>query len=259
MSNTPPEGQDQPPPGQYQPPPPYQPPPGGYTPPPPPGYTPPGGYTPPPPPGYTPPGGYTPPPPPGGYTPPPGGYSPPPGGYPPPPPPGGFTAQPGGAFGAPRVGAPLAEWSQRAGGWLIDWGIGIGILVATSIIAAILGIVSDALFVLFRIIGGLASLAWAVWMAVQIGQTGQSPGMRAVGVKAIRKDTGEPLGVGTAIVRWLTHIVFWIVCLIPEILNYLWPFWDREKQMFSDKAVNTVVIVVPKQSFSLQPPTRTTY
>jgi uncharacterized RDD family membrane protein YckC len=232
VSNTPPEGQDQPPPpGQYQPPPPYQPPPGGYTPPPPPGV-----YTPPP-------GGYPPPPPPGGYAPPPGGYAPP----------------SAGGFGSPQAGAPLAEWPQRAVGLLIDWGIGIGIGVVAGIIAAIVGVASDALFVLFRILGGLVSLGWAVWLAVQIGQTGQSPGMRVAGLKAIRKDTGAPLGVGMAVVRWLSHLVFWILCFIPELLNFLWPLWDSEKQMLSDKVVNAVVIVVPKQSFSLQPPTQQSY
>jgi uncharacterized RDD family membrane protein YckC len=241
----PPEGQDQPPPGQYQPPAPYQPPPGGYQPPgqyqpPAPYQPPPGGYQPPPPPGgYSPPGGYPPPPPPGGgYPPPTGGYS---GGYAPPPPYGGYGGAPG-AY-APQVGAPLAGWGQRALGWLIDFGI---FIILGFILHAVNAVVADLV--------GLISLAWAIWLAVQIGQTGQTPGMRVQGLKAISKDTGASVGTGKAVGRWLMHSVFFILCVIPGIVDYLFPLWDSEKQTLADKVVGSVVIVVPKQPFSLSPP-----
>jgi uncharacterized RDD family membrane protein YckC len=255
---TPREGQDQPPPGVYQPPPPYQPPPSGYPTPPPPYQPPSGGYRPAPPPGgyQPPPGGYPPPPPPGGYPPPPGAYS---GGYPPPPPLGSYGGAPGLAGWPSTVGAPLAEWPQRALGLLIDWGIGLGILVVTFILAAILGSVSNGLWVLVRIIGGLSFLGWAVWVSVQLGSTGQSPGMRAIGLKVIRQDTGEPIGAGMGVLRSLIHIALYLACGIPVIVDFLFPLWDAKKQTLADKAVSTVVIVVPKQGFSLQPPTSRTY
>jgi uncharacterized RDD family membrane protein YckC len=259
----PPEGQDQPPPGQYQPPAPYQPPPGGYQPPgqyqpPAPYQPPPGGYPPPPPPGgFSSPGGYPPPPPPGGgYPPPAGGYS---GGYAPPPPPGSYGGAPGPTGFSPSLGAPLAEWPQRALGLLIDWGIGLGIGIVTFILGAILGSVSNGLFVLVRIIGGLASLAWVVWLSVQVGGTGQSPGMRTIGLKAVRKDTGAPIGAGMGVVRWLVHVVLYVACVIPVIVDFLFPLWDPSKQTLADKAASTVVIVVPKQAFSLQPARPRTY
>jgi uncharacterized RDD family membrane protein YckC len=245
----PPEGQDQPPPppGQYQPPAPYQPPPGGYQPPgqyqpPAPYQPPPGGYQPPPPPGgYSSPGGYPPPPPP----PPGGGY---PGGYPPPPPYGGYGGAPGPTGFSPQVGAPLAEWSQRAVGWLIDFGVVI-------ILSFILRFVNTALSDVF----GLITLAWAIWLAAQIGRTGQTPGMRVQGLKAVSKDSGGQVGTGKAVGRWLLHSLFFILCVIPGIVDYLFPLWDSEKQTLADKAVGTVVIVVPKQSFSLSPPKSQSY
>jgi uncharacterized RDD family membrane protein YckC len=144
-------------------------------------------------------------------------------------------------------------------GWLVDWGIGIGIYLALLIIGVIFGTISHGLFVLFETLGGLSALGWAVWLAVQIGQTGQSPGMRLTGLKALRKDSGAPLNAGMGVLRWLVHIVLWILCFIPAIADYLWPLWDHERQTLADKAVGSVVIVVPKQGFSLQPPTQSTY
>jgi uncharacterized RDD family membrane protein YckC len=130
----------------------------------------------------------------------------------------------------------------------------VGIYVVAIIIAAILGVVSHGLFVLFEVIGGVATLVWYAWLAVQIGQTGQSPGMRVIGLKAVRKDNGQLIGTGLGVARWLVHVVLGFLCFIGAILDYLWPFWDREKQTLADKAVSSVVLVVPKQAFSLQPP-----
>jgi len=131
--------------------------------------------------------------------------------------------------------------------------------VVAIIIGAILGTVSSGLFVLFRVIGSVAALAWAAWIAVQIGQTGQSPGMRATGLKAVRKDSGAPVGTGMGVARWLVHIVLGILCFIPLLIDYLFPLWDADKQTLADKAVSSVVIVVPKQAFTLQPPSSQRY
>jgi uncharacterized RDD family membrane protein YckC len=156
------------------------------------------------------------------------------------------------------VGATLAEWPPRALGLLIDWGIGLGIGIVSFILAAILGVVSNGLFVVVRLIGGLASLAWVVWLAVQVGTVGQSPGMRVIGLKAVRKDSGETIGAGKGVLRWLVHVVLYIACIIPAILDFLFPLWDAKKQTLADKAVSDVVIVVPKQGFTLQPPSSPT-
>jgi hypothetical protein len=130
----------------------------------------------------------------------------------------------------------------------------VGIYVVSFILAAILSNVSNGLSVLFEVVGGVGTLAWAAWLAVQIGQTGQSPGMRAIGLKAVRKDNGQLIGTGMGVARWLVHVVLWFLCFVGAILDYLWPFWDRQKQTLADKAVSSVVLVVPKQAFSLQPP-----
>jgi uncharacterized RDD family membrane protein YckC len=114
--------------------------------------------------------------------------------------------------------------------------------------------VSNGLFVLFDILGAVATVAWYAWLAVQIGQTGQSPGMRVIGLKAVGKDSGQVIGTGLGVARWLVHVVLGFLCFIGALLDYLWPLWDGRKQTIADKAVSSVVLVVPKQAFSLQPP-----
>jgi uncharacterized RDD family membrane protein YckC len=143
----------------------------------------------------------------------------------------------------------LAEWPQRALGLLIDLAIGVAAVLVLAIVGAILGA-----FTTFRVLGILVTLGLNLWFAQQVGQTGQSPGMRAIGLKAVGADTGEPLGAGLGVVRWLVHFVLGFLCGIPAIIDYLFPLWDAKKQTIADKAVSSVVTVVPKQPFSIVPP-----
>jgi uncharacterized RDD family membrane protein YckC len=106
---------------------------------------------------------------------------------------------------------------------------------------------------IFRVIGDLWGLCFGIWFAVQIGQSGSTPGMRLAGLKCVKADTGQALGAGMAIVRWLCIGVAFVLCLVPGILNYLWPLWDAQRQTLVDKIVGSVVQSVPPQGFSLTP------
>jgi uncharacterized RDD family membrane protein YckC len=77
------------------------------------------------------------------------------------------------------------------------------------------------------------------------GARGQTVGMMAVGIRAVRDGTYDgAVGYGKAAARWLLQIVFWIVLVIPWILDMLWPLWDGKNQTLHDKAVGTVVLRV---------------
>ncbi len=181
---------------------------------------PPGGAAPPPPP----PGGYTPPPPPppaGGYTPPPPGYS---------------ATSPATGPG----GAVLAEWPKRALAWLIEAGIGIGVVIVGFIVAAIFGAVSDALGALVSLLAYLAATGWWLYNGYLNGQTGQSFGKQYMKLKVVSEDTGQLIGGGMGVARALAHILDGIPCYI----GYLWPLWDPKKQTFADKVIKTVVVEV---------------
>jgi uncharacterized RDD family membrane protein YckC len=137
----------------------------------------------------------------------------------------------------------LADWGPRALGLLIDWAITLVVVVPLLVLgAAVSGI--------FQILADLAGLVIAILFAVQVGQTGQSPGMRTIGLKCIGQTTGQPIGSGLGVVRAIAHLVDSIICYI----GWLFPLWDKSRQTLSDKIMSTVVIRVPPQGFSLVPP-----
>lgn len=179
-----------------------------------------------------------PPPPPGGYPPPSGGYPPQPGGYPPPaggyPPPAGYPGYtpPAGPAGT------LAEWPQRALALLIDF-------VPAIVIDIIAFVLPGALrFLLFLVVA-----AYGIWLAIQFGQVGSTPGMRVIGLRGISEKTGQPIGGGMGFLRSIAHIVDSLICYI----GWLFPLWDSKKQTIADKLVGTVVVTAPKQKWSLTP------
>jgi uncharacterized RDD family membrane protein YckC len=141
-----------------------------------------------------------------------------------PPPPSGYGEAP-----ASAVGGNYAEWPMRVLSALIDY-------VVPFIIAGIVYTISDVLGTVVYI----AALVWAFYQAYQGGATGQSMGKQMVGTRVISEATGQPIGGGMGIARYLLHIVDALPCYI----GYLWPLWDAKKQTFSDKIVKTVVVKV---------------
>jgi uncharacterized RDD family membrane protein YckC len=136
----------------------------------------------------------------------------------------------------------LADWGTRALGLIIDVVLNLVILIPAFVIALA--------FRPILFLGVLASLALSIWLAVQVGQSGQTPGMRLVGVKCLGEATGAPIGAGMGIVRAIVHVVDNLICY----LGWLFPLWDRKRQTLADKIMSTVVVVVPKLPFSLAPP-----
>ena len=139
---------------------------------------------------------------------------------------------------------PLANWGPRALGILIDILI---ILVADIVFIVLAAIVHPLVFLLWIV--GL--LGW-LFMAWQVGETGQSPGMRVVGLKCVQNQTGQVLGFGMGVVRGLANVINSIICYI----GWLFPLWDDQRQTVADKIMSTYVVTVPKQEFSLLPRSR---
>ena len=184
---------------------------------------------PPPPPGNLPP----PPPPPGGYAPPP----PPPGGYIPPPPPtgGAYPVQPAAAYGY----APQA----RYGGFWIR-------VVAYIIDFIILGIVGGIIDAVLRVNpsdpnNGSNSLGSLINLVIDIAYfaglwtyMGATLGQRVFKLRVVDANTGQPIGPGKALLRWLGLLVSFLVCFVGVI----WVAFDARKQGWMDKIAGTVVV-----------------
>jgi uncharacterized RDD family membrane protein YckC len=93
------------------------------------------------------------------------------------------------------------------------------------------------------VVGGLLYLAFYIYnWCIRQGRTGYTFGKSVVGIKLVGERTGQPIGGGMSFVRQLAHIVDGLVCN----LGYLWPIWDRKKQTFADKIMNTLVVVQPQ-------------
>jgi uncharacterized RDD family membrane protein YckC len=153
-----------------------------------------------------------------------------------------------GAPGAPPLGYPvvapmgsLASWGTRAIGSLID----IGTVFGGFIVVFILSLVVHPLIILAYIL----AIGAGLFLAYQVGETGQSPGMRVAGVRCVHIGTGQPIGPGLGILRGIAHAVDSFICYV----GWLFPLWDSKRQTLADKIMSTVVVTVPKQGFSFTP------
>jgi uncharacterized RDD family membrane protein YckC len=132
---------------------------------------------------------------------------------------------------------------QRAGFWRR--------FVALYIDMLILGAVGDLLFLAAT--GGFSgqdvrshqALLWlslpivAVYFTLLVGAgSGQTLGMKALGMRVISTDGSGSIGYRRAFIRWIGLYV----SMIPFFLGFLWMLWDREKQCWHDKLASDYVV-----------------
>jgi len=144
--------------------------------------------------------------------------------------PGGYPGQqygPGGYPGQPGA-VPYANWGQRAGGYLIDY-LPVWILLWIGIS------ISTTVYALFALVG-IVYTGYNRWYLG--GSTGQSFGKRALKLRLISEQTGQPIGPLMAFVRDICHILDSLACFI----GWLFPLWDAKRQTFADKILSTIVI-----------------
>ena len=136
------------------------------------------------------------------------GGQPPPYGAPPPnggqqlPPYSQFSSPQQSSWSSPALGVgQLAEWVPRAGAFVIDWLI----IFIPSLVLDILLIVTHSAF--FQVLGYIWGIGMWSWFSAQVGMSGSSPGMRVVGLKCTKRDTGQLLGGGLGFVRGLLNLI----------------------------------------------------
>jgi uncharacterized RDD family membrane protein YckC len=137
------------------------------------------------------------------------------------PPPGGAPAGPSG---------PRADFWYRLGAFLLD-----AVILAIPLNILLLAVPG---FAARQVIAIAAGIAYSVFF---IGSgSGQTVGMRILGIRAIDAVTGGRVDYGKAFVRYLVSLVSGLVCF----LGYLWMLWDPEKQTWHDKVAGTFVVPV---------------
>jgi uncharacterized RDD family membrane protein YckC len=87
---------------------------------------------------------------------------------------------------------------------------------------------------------GLVALAAAVlYYTLMVGGTGQTIGNKATGTRVVDATSGQPIGNGRALGRYLfAAFISGNLCA----LGYLWAIWDGRKQTWHDKVVSSVVV-----------------
>jgi uncharacterized RDD family membrane protein YckC len=138
--------------------------------------------------------------------------------------------QPGETASSEYGGAsgPRAGFWRRFAGLFID--------------AIILLVIEVILRVALKGAGSIVSLlATIAYFTLFVGTTrGQTPGMRALGIRVISFDGSGSIGYGRAFIRWIGGYLSAIVFF----LGFFWMLWDKEKQCWHDKLASDVVVPV---------------
>ncbi|MER7274299.1 RDD family protein [Dactylosporangium sp. NPDC000244] len=129
-----------------------------------------------------------------------------------------------------------ASWPVRVGAALVD---AIPAVILSGLGYLIAGPSADdptigPLYYVFA----LLSLVYTVYNRWYLGGQGASLGKKALGVRLLKEQTGQPLGFGGAFVRDICHIVDTIICYI----GYLFPLWDAKRQTLADKITGSLVV-----------------
>jgi len=133
-------------------------------------------------------------------------------------------------------------------------GIGTGILFATQQTSCITDVtqytINQYCVTGYSTIGLLAQwLATAMWLFYLIwnygyrqGTTGSSVGKSVMKFQVVSEVTGQPIGFGMSVVRFLAHFVDAVICFI----GFLFPLWDSKRQTLADKIMTTVCLPIPQ-------------
>ncbi len=138
----------------------------------------------------------------------------------------------------PAPGMEFASPGARLVGYIIDILINFALIVVIFIVGAILTVI----FAPFAILGILAIIIVPLaYFPYFWSTTGQTPGMKMMGIKVVRDADGGPVTVGAAILRligyWVSGFVFY--------LGYIWIFIDKRKRGWFDLIAGTVVVTAP--------------
>jgi uncharacterized RDD family membrane protein YckC len=76
----------------------------------------------------------------------------------------------------------------------------------------------------------VTGVMWAIW--------GTSPGKRALGLRIVDADTGEPMTIRQAAIRTLGYLV----CFASGGAGFLWMLFNPRRQGLHDLMANTVVV-----------------
>lgn len=149
--------------------------------------------------------------------------------------------------------APYAPATSYGGFWIrlvayiID---GIIVSIPTFVIAFIIGLAvgissasgnsqsTSAATTGASLLGDLVGLVISIAYFSYFWSVGATLGQRLFKLRVVDADTGAPIGLGRALLRYVGLVISSIVCYI----GLIWAAFDSRKQGWHDKIANTVVL-----------------
>ena len=122
---------------------------------------------------------------------------------------------------------PRAGFWPRLGAVIVDAIVVIGVYLFCFLV------LSESLAALILLVG-----SFVYYIYFEGSASGQTLGKRALGIRVIDRNTGGPIGYWRAFVRYIGRII----SSLPLYLGYLWMLWDKDKQTWHDKFVNSIVV-----------------
>lgn len=133
-----------------------------------------------------------------------------------------------------------AGFGLRYGAWMFDFLITlIAMMTFTFLITAIGNrSVMDSNRDLL-LVSGLTLLLFVLNFIVLAGLTGQSAGMKILGIQITHTD-GRPFTIKSALLR---HLLGYPLSVAALFLGFLWMLWDPRQQGWHDKLAKTIVVM----------------
>jgi uncharacterized RDD family membrane protein YckC len=89
------------------------------------------------------------------------------------------------------------------------------------------------------LVAALTLLLFVLNFVVLAGRTGQTAGMRILGIYIVR-ESGKPFTIRQAAVR---HLLGYPLSTAAFFLGFLWMLWDPRQQGWHDKLAHTIVVM----------------
>jgi Mce-associated membrane protein len=139
-----------------------------------------------------------------------------------------------GADDQAAVGVP-ANWSARAGAFVVDVFFGTGVVI-TCLLVAWAAPLRGWLWWVVVALAGVVFLAMAVNRLLLPSITGSTLGRSLTGIAVVGRD-GAPVGPWRLLLRDLAHLLD----TAAVFLGWLWPLWDSRGRTFADLIARTEV------------------
>ena len=133
-----------------------------------------------------------------------------------------------------------AGFGLRYGAWMFDFLITLIVIMGSTFLITAVGrrsIVDSNRDLM--IVAGLTFLILFLNFIVLAGRSGQSAGMRIIGIQIIYNN-GKPFTVKGALI-W--HLIGYPLSMLAGFLGFLWVLWDPRQQGWHDKLAKTIVVM----------------